>query len=323
MPEFGTSLGCSDAPYIYKGAEQTILIPIATRNGDSSAFDVRGGSIGTILIADGEADATEIKYTMTLRSTSEALLEKVHLAYPETDSSGTITRSRLIVDTPHLTDAGQCMRHDVTVYLPPNLRKIHIQARSLAHVSFAPGTTAANLDQLLVTLFALDPRNILVPSASVVPRTQRLDAYRGYVVGEATIVEELDIETQRGDAIANVKIYPAAPADPEHPKIAILHTASGGGRSDFAYLGSKAFTRNIQARHSASKNADMYLTYRGADINGKVQLVSQSFTVTGAKSLTRGRPGGIETGVWTHFVGNQDGGDEIRIDSRGWTGLYF
>lgn len=324
MPEFGTSLGCSDAPYIYNGTEQTFMIPIAARNGASTAFDIRGGSIGTILIADGAPDATEIKYTMTLRSTSEALVQKVHFAYPETDASGTVTRSRLIVDTPYLTaaDAGHCMRHDVTVFLPPTLRQLHVQARALAHVSFAPGTTASSLDQLLVTLFALDSRNILVPSASVVARAQRFDVYRGYVVGEATIVEELDIETQRGDAIANVKIAPAAPTDPEHPKTAILRTASGGGRSDFVYLGSKAFTRNIQARHSASKNADMYLTYTGADVNGKVELVSKSFTLTGARSLSRG-PGSVETGDWTHFVGNKDGGDEIRVDSRGWTGLYF
>lgn len=322
MPAFGTSLGCADAPYIYKGSEVTLMVPIG-ENGASSAVDMRGGSVGTILIADGPADATEIKYTMTLRTTKEALLQQVLVTEPEKSSDGTVLRSRLIIDTPHMSDknAGECMRYDVTVFLPPKLERIHVQARTLAHVSFAPGTTAAHLQQLLVTLYALDARNILVLSESVVAKMQQFDAYRGYIVGESSIAEELSIETQRGDAVANVKIRPAPPADPEHPEPAILRTVSGGGRSDFAYLGSKAFTRSISALHSASKNADTYLTYRGADVNGKIQLRSKSYTLTGAQSLKGKASEGEEE--WTHYVGNKDGGDEIRVDSRGWTGLYF
>lgn len=328
MPQFSTSLGCLNAPYIYNSSEVHLSIPLATRS-SSSSIDIRGGSVGVITIADGDADATEIKYEITIRATQEDLLSKINFVYPDANADGSITRSRLILDTPSLpqADETQCMRYDVKMYLPPNLKKMHVQAHAVAHAQFAPGTRGgASMEQLKVTLYALNQNNLLVPSADVAVKNLQLEVYRGWLVGEAQIVDNLSIETQRWDAVANVKIAPAPPADHAHPTKAMLQTATGAGRADFVYLGSKAFIRPIQALHTSSRNADMYLTYRGSGFNGKIGMDSKSFTITGAQrfkpSMMR-RDDDSTPSQWTHFYGDPDGGDEITVNSRGWTGLYF
>jgi hypothetical protein len=326
MPQFSTSLGCLNAPYIYNSSEVHISIPLATRSG-SSSFDVRGGSVGTITIADADAGATEIKYEITIRATQEDLLQKLNIVYPDANADGSITRSRLILDTPSIIDETQCMRYDVKMYLPANLKKMHVQAHAVAHAQFAPGTRGgASMEQLKVTLYALNQNNLLVPSAEVAVQNLQLEVYRGWLVGEAQIVDNLSIETQRWDAVANVKIAPAPPADPAHPSKAMLRTATGAGRADFVYLGSNAFIRPIQAMHTSSRNADMYLTYRGSGFNGKIGMDSKSYTMTGAqkfKASMMRRDEESTPSQWTHFYGDPDGGDEITVNSRGWTGLYF
>ncbi|KAF8971105.1 hypothetical protein BDZ97DRAFT_1787742 [Flammula alnicola] len=298
MPEFSTSLGCSDAPYIYNNSQVTIDVPVGTRRHDS-AFDIRGHGVGTI---------------------TEDLLKDVAFVNSDIRDDGVVTRSRLIIETSRIpgVDSKQCMRFDVKVYLPPNLKTMHVASHSVAHLQFAPGTRA-NLDELFVTLYAQENQNnYLSPKL-------HLEVYRGWIVGDASIVGETNIATQRGDGVANVKISPAAPADPSNPEKAILRTSTGAGRSDFTYLGSKAFRRNIEATHTSSRNADMYLTYRNADFNGKIAMVSGSYTMTGAQSFKNPVAGNGDdtTPKWTHFVGNQDGGDVIRVNTRGWTGLYF
>ena len=289
-------------------------------------FLTSGGAVGTLTLADGEPDAHEIKYEMILRASDEALLDTVYFEYPEYNEEKVITRSRVSITTP-LGSGSSCVRYDTTMYIPTSLKKLDIVLHTTTHVQFAAGARV-NAENLFVTLYSNEPNNMIVPSKDVTSQRQALEVYRGWIVGDASIVKETSITTQRGDGIANVKLHPAAPPNSDSnapPTPAILRTTTGSGRSDFFYLGEKAFNkRPIDSTHISSKNADVYLTYSGSEFSGKIKLSSQSYTTTGAqKIIAPSRPIGDDVSTWTHYVGDINGNDRISVSSRGWTGLYF
>jgi hypothetical protein len=322
FPVFSSSLGCVDAPYVYNNTEVTVFAPIGTRHHDHS-FDVRGQGVGTITVADGDPDSKEVKYELSIRSNKD-MLDDVQFVYPDITDDKTVTNSRFIIETSRLpgVDSSYCMRFDVKLYVPPNLKNLAVRSHTKTHVQFAPGARI-NLDELIVTLFTPDSINVIVPSPDVTAKKVSLEVYRGWIVGEASIVEETTITTQRGDGVANVKLYPAAPADTENPSKATLRTTTGAGRSDFTYIGRKTVKRPIDSTHISSRNADVYLTYRESEFSGKIEMTSKSYTMTGAQSLNNRTAGDEDKPKWTHFVGDRDGGDQIYVNSRGWTGLYF
>jgi hypothetical protein len=312
-----------DAPHLYNGSKITFTAPLNTHQPDH-AFYARGGAVGTFTLADGETDAQEVKYEMILRASDEELLKDVYFDYPEYNDDHTVTRSRVSITTPH-PPAGSCVRFDMTMYVPPRLRKLHVALHTTAHVQFAPGAHI-NTEDLFVTLFSTDSNNIIAPGEHVTSQTQALEVYRGWIVGDASIVKETSIITQRGDGVANVKLHPALPSGLNALEPAILRTTTGAGRSDFFYIGEKSFKRPIDSTHISSRNGDMYLTYSGAEFSGKIGMSSSSFSMTGAQRIAPGHHvgnGDEETPTWTHFAGDKNGGDKISVSSRGWTGLYF
>ena len=296
------------------------MAPVNTQNQDHT-FLATGGAVGTLTLADGEPDALEIKYEMVLRTSDEALLDYVYFEYPEYNEEKIITRSRVSMTTPH-SSGGSCVRYDMTMYVPPSLKKLDIVLHTTTHVQFAAGAHV-NTEKLFVTLYSTDSNNMIVPSKDLTSQRQALEVFRGWIVGDASIVKETSITTQRGDGIANVKLHPAPPSDSNSPETAVLRTTTGSGRSDFFYLGEKAFKRPIDSRHISSKNADVYLTYTGAEFSGKIDLSSKSYTTTGAQKITGSRPIDNDVLTWTHYVGDINGSDRISVTSRGWTGLYF
>ena len=316
MPAFSTSLGCNDAPYLYNGSKVTFTAPVSTLHQDHS-FVAYGGAVGTLTLADAEPDADEVKYEMVLRASDETLSKYVYFQYPEYDEDKTITRSRVLMTTRN-SQGGSCIRFDMTMYIPPNLKKLDIALHTTTHVQFAAGAHI-NIEDLFVTLFSVDPNNIIVPSEHVSSQRQALEVYRGWIVGDASIVKETSIATQRGDGYAHVKLHPAPPSDSNAPEPATLRTTTGAGRSDFFYLGEKAFKRPIDSTHISSKNGDVYLNYGGAGFSGKIGMSSKSFSISAQKISNNEE----KTSEWTHYVGDINGGDRISVSSRGWTGLYF
>ncbi|KAF4620615.1 hypothetical protein D9613_000253 [Agrocybe pediades] len=319
MPEFSTSLGCMEAPHIYNGSQVINMIPLRETAQDH-AFDVHGPSVGTVTIYDGPADATEVKYETTIRTDNKDMLQNIQFLTQDYNDDGTIHRSRLFIETG--IDADHCMRFDVNVYIPPNLKKFHISSHAATtHIQFAPGARIANTEKVYVTLYSVSDKNIIRPSSDVVAKSQTYEIYHGYIVGEASVARELEVSTQRGGGISNVKITPTLPADPEHPEKATIMTTTGAGRSDFEIVSRKAFHRQIEGIHTSTKNGDLYLTYRQAVIDGKIKLEAKSYTVTGASKFAS--PISDTQGQWTHYVGDKDGADTISVNSRGWIGLYF
>jgi hypothetical protein len=327
MPAYSTSFGCLAASHIYNSSQTVFSAPIGPEKSDHS-FDIRGSAVGTFVIAQGPVGSQEVKYEMTIRTDDQTLLKDISVHFPDTDEAGTITNSRVIVSTPR-TDpsASSCMRYDIKMYVPPNLKKLHVASHSAMHVQFDP-TSNIDLNDLYVTMFAMNQNNMILPNDGIRANRMALEVYRGWIVGDVMVVNSTSITTQRGDGVANVRAHPTAPINPDLPDPAYLRTTTGAGRTDIFYITPKAFKRPIHNVHMSSRNADMYLTYREAEYNGRIELDSRSYTATGLQSFPKTQPAEDEDGSggkpkWTHWAGNQEGGDMVYIKSRGWTGLYF
>ncbi|TFK44266.1 hypothetical protein BDQ12DRAFT_701788 [Crucibulum laeve] len=318
LPVFSTALGCLDTPHLYNDTQISFTSPVGSLH-DDHAFDIRGDAVGTFTLAQAPDGAKEIKYDMTISSNDAALLKNIHFREPHG------TDSRFIVTTPRpAVGSKSCTRFDITMYVPSNLKKLHVASHSPMHFQVAK-EAHVHLDDLYVTLFAMEPKNMIVSHEKLHANNMALEVYRGWIVGEASIVKETSIITQRGDGIANLRIHPTTPSNPESPEPATLRTTTGAGRTDISYVGSKGYKRLIDSIHISSRNADLHLTYKEAEFNGKIELSSKSYTLTGASKLQSdpNAGGDEEDSKWTHYAGDVNGGDKIYVSSRGWTGLYF
>lgn len=317
MPAFSTSLGCLTAPFIYNQSTTTLNASIGTHTFDH-AFDIRGGAVGTFIITEGTPESEEIKYEMTLRTDDEALLKQVYIRYPEIGEDGTSINSQLLVSTPYIDpSSSSCMRYDIKMYVPPNLKKLHVASHTAMHVQFDPNSNVV-VDDLYVTMFAMSTNNLVLPSLSVRGKKMALEVYRGWIVGDVAVDDSTSIVTQRGDGVANVRVLPT-----ESSELATFRTTTGAGRTDVTYIRPKDSQRLMSNTHISARNADMYLTYREAGFSGLIDLDSQKYSATGTHPFPNSGKIGDNTPKWTHWTGDKDGKDQILIKSRGWTGLYF
>ena len=224
--------------------------------------------------------------------------------------------SRLQLITPTKTPemASACTRFDVTIYLPPAVRTLHVQSHVGAHIKFDPDSNL-NFDSLTVTLYSLDENNMLIMSEGVHAKHAKLQLTRGWFVGDVTIVDEAELITQRGDGRLHVRVHPApSAADPPAP--VKLATTTGAGRADVVYVERGAPHRPIDASHVVAMHGDLYLTYTDAAFNGTVDLRAKSFSATGLENAF-GREDGLP------YVGSKDGADRMAVRTQGWAGLYF
>ncbi|KAF9461324.1 hypothetical protein BDZ94DRAFT_1264170 [Collybia nuda] len=328
MPLYNISFGCLSAPYIYNSSKTTFNAPIGWKKFDH-AFDIRGSAAGTFVIAEGAVGSQEIEYEMTIRTDDSSLLQDISVHFPDMTDDGVVSNSRVVITTPRIDpSSSSCMRYDITMYVPRNLKKLHVASHSPMHVQF-DSVANVELDDLYVTMFAMDRNNMILPRETIRANRMALEVYRGWIVGDVSIVNSTSITTQRGDGVANVRVHPTAPGNLALPDPAYLRTTTGAGRTDIFYIASKAFRRPIHNVHMSSRNADMHLTYREAEYSGRIELESRSYTATGLHSFPRTLPskddeGGADRSPrWTHWVGNQGGDDTVYVKSRGWTGLYF
>ncbi|THH00145.1 hypothetical protein EW026_g2338 [Hermanssonia centrifuga] len=318
MPEFSKSLGCIDAPYIYNPEQTIYSVPIGLDKSDHTLDFGRTQAVGTIIIADGAPDATDIQLEMILRTNDESLLESVDLHIPEGISDdGTASIVRLT--TPAI-DSSSCMRYDVVLRVPTQLKKLAIKTRGIAQIKFAP-EAQVSLNTLFVTMFGTTEHDMILPHANIRADELHLQMNRGWLVGEVSLVEKTVINTQNGDAVSNIHVLPVPlQTEGEKPAQAEFETTTGSGRSDFFYVTDRgAPHRPISSMHIASRNGDLYLTYKEAEFSGQVDLQAKSYSSTGVQGTF-----GHKEGEELPWVGDANGGDKLVAKSnKGWIGLYF
>lgn len=317
MPVYSESLGCQNAPYLYNGGEFTVKSPLGSHELEH-ALDIRGSSVGTIVIADTGAQGDEIEYSVKITSNDQSLIDETKHEYEyKNDGSG---NGRMRIITPRLdTESSSCIRYDVTIHVPRNLNKLSIAAHTIAHVQFHPDAQI-DLKNLYVTLYTMSQKNLILPHQNVRANELKLEVFRGWIVGDAAIMDSTSITTQRADGVSSVRVHPIA-SSTNALQAAELQTTTGSGRTDIFYVEDvSSVHRPIKSTHMSSQGGDVYLTYRSARFNGRIQLESKSFTATGITSFAGPTP---VDGKWTHWVGSEDGADQIVVKSRAWTGLYF
>ncbi|KAJ3490368.1 hypothetical protein NLI96_g1480 [Meripilus lineatus] len=317
MPVYSSSLGCLDADFLYQGDKNTYVVPIDPSRLDHS-IDFSGAAVGTLVIAEATHDAENVRFEMTLRTNDKALLSDVSVVHPShEDIEEGLSHSRIKLNTPNVLGSA-CMRFDTTLYIPPKIKKLHVQAHSVAHISF-DAQSKLNLDKLFITMYNNDKKNMLLPNPSVVAGEMTLEMTRGWLVGEVNLVNETVISTQRGDATTNLRVLPLSLDDPPTP--ATLQTTTGAGRTDLFYVSDHGSPhRPISAIHRSSRNGDLYLTYKDAEFSGTVKLDAKSYTTTGLQ----GSPHGSNQDIEPPWHGDKNGKDRLTIQSlNGWVGLYF
>lgn len=314
MPAFSNSLGCADAKHIYNPEQPVYSIPIGTEA--DHTVDIRGSAYGTLLLTEGAPDATDIQLEMTLRTDNNGLLERVKMQYPtpEDVQSGD-AQSRLLLQTPLV--GRSCMRYDMVLRIPPTLKSLTINAAALTQVQFDKDARVT-LDSLAVSLTSLEDsdKHMLLPSAGIRAQTLRLEAARGWLVGDVSVLDKTFLSTHQGDAVLNVHVRPQPVAEPAP---AVLGTSTGNGRTDVFYEGDAgAPHRTIQSTHKSMRTGDIYLTYKNAGFNGRVDISAKSYSTSGLMGMFN------RTSSELPWVGDKDGGDKITAQSpQGWIGLYF
>lgn len=318
MPEFGTSLGCDSAPYIFNPDQTIHSIPF-----DASAahhvMELHGGAVGTLIIADGASNATDIQVELTVRTNDKSLLELVTFKYPtrdEVDEGLADSRARLFTPAPGKTS---CMRYDIVVRVPAGLKSLDIQALSVTQIQLAPEVDIS-LDRLSILMSSASNNQMLLPKTSIRAKELEFKISNGWLVGEVAVVEKSSIRTKGGDAVSNLRVLPIADVSDANSGAALFEANTGTGRSDFFYLSDVSDHRVIQSTHYSGKG-DLYLHYEEAEFNGKIQLQSKSWSING---LPPQRSSTNNDGTVTTWAGDGNGEDMLEAHSAGgWIGVYF
>ena len=313
MPEYSKSLGCGDAKFIYNPEQTIYSIPIGVSKADTSVT-IRGRAVGTIILADGAADAEDIKLEMVLRSDKKELLDGVKFRYPTIDDiKEGLSESIVHLDTPTTMDS--CMRYDIVLRVPPALKELSIKASSVTQLKFAEDAQVT-LDSLRVSLQAIGGKSdlsMVLPHANVRAKQLSLATYNGWLVGDVSIVDSTELATHQGAAVMNVHVYPRA-AD----TTALLTTRSGNGRADVFYESDPGAPHRAIASTHRGRKGDLYLTYKNAEFAGHVNVKAKSWSATGLQDAFN------RTSTELPWVGDKNGGDMLTAESpSGWVGLYF
>ncbi len=317
MPVYSSSLGCLDAKHLFEGDKNTYAVPVDPSRQDHS-INLHGAAVGTLVIAENKHESDDVRFEMTLRTNDKTLLSQVSVTHPShSDIEEGLAYSRIQLTTPG-NIGSSCMRYDATLYVPRNVKKLHVQAHSVSHIRF-DDQSKLTLEKLFVTMYTSDKNNMLLPNPSITASEMSLEITRGWLVGEVNLVNETVISTQNGDATTNLKVLPLNLVDP--PALATLKTTTGAGRTDIFYVSDHgAPHRPISATHRSSRNGDLYLTYKDADFSGQVNLAAKSYTAFGLQGSVTGPIKDIEP----PWHGDKNGKDRLTIQSlQGWVGLYF
>ncbi|KAF8583877.1 hypothetical protein K439DRAFT_1188087 [Ramaria rubella] len=312
MPEYSTSLGCSDAPFTYHTTHFSMGLPV-----DDSTFtlELTGGAVGTVFLT--QSDTREASVEMDLHTDEEPLLQKVSASLND-NTTTKISAFRLTTPS-SASSPDACMRFDITVQIPPALRALTVKSQSLVHVKYDEHTPLS-LSDLTIDLTSTLSDNLLLPHEQLGTTRTTLKMRRGFLAGSLAFSESADISTSRGSAVTNLKVSPLPSSD---DRAAQLTTNTGSGRADIIYANPDL--RGVASSHS-STGGDLYLTYKQAGYNGRVDVQAKSTTSSGLQGMMVGRPGtGSDQGRVKElpWVGDKEGKDTMKVRTSGWVGLYF
>lgn len=208
MPKFNSSLDCLDAPHFYhqdtpEGTFYTL--PVSSVSGGTE-IAIHGAAPGTLTLQSSTSFGEEhIMARVSVRSNSSGALMGVEIeSAAHEDAEGA---KWLTLGTPDTLSGGQgkgkgdCMRHDMTVYAPPTLRNLTINAQSPVH---------------LHTAFDGAPRVLVALSISTAYNSPGGGAYENILKGEKGLqADELRV-VARGATLSALSPRATEPRSPRH-----------------------------------------------------------------------------------------------------------
>lgn len=313
LPAFKSSLTCRDAPFIYKDSMVSYSVPMGTGQSDHAIY-IRGSAVGSVVLARGADDATEVKYEMTVRAMKRPDLTDITVTAPVPDlENPEAFNSKFTLSTPYLGQSDSCMNFAMTVFVPPRLKELKIETHTLSHIRFDQAAQL-DLDQLVVTMLSSDKNNLFSPNTGIRAKTTTFEVFNGWLVGEASLVDALTVNTNRGSAVTNLRVMPESSSD--LASAVSLKTTSGSGRTDITYVNTPLDShRPISSTHSSS-GGNIYLNYKEAEFSGQVDLSDvRSWSASGLR--------GGERPDDPRWVGDKDGADRMTASSKSWIKLNF
>ena len=333
MPAFSTSLGCLDASHFYhadtpEGAFYTLPVPSVSGGVD---IKIQGSAPGTLTLSPSTSVNEEhVMVRVNVRSSDAAYFNVVSIdSVIHKDGQGT---SRLALGTPGVVDKGSCVRYDLTVYVPPTLRNLTINALSPIHLHTAFDDAPRVLHALSVYMRntgAGEYVNILKGEKGLQVDEMNVMSQGGYIVGAMSVGNTTSIDTSYSSTVSKLELVTSgydladSPSPSHHGALAHIKTYTGTGLSTFTLT--NEHDRPISATHlstsRASGQGDLRLEYAGARFSGVVDVKAKSYSMRGVQSepMKPGMPMGSEN----RWVGNKDGGDYVQVKTEGWAGLYF
>lgn len=324
MPAFGKNLGCDHASAFYKDSPKGYTMDVAAPKGFHD-LKIQGAGAGTLTITTAPSDAQNVSYSIIMRGTDQPLLNLVKMQLTESKHGSNLAMMTPTISRADRDSGAKCIKFDVVLSVPPSLKELHVLTYSTVQVKF---DESVHLDMKRISIVSMstDKNSMILPSPNFHASEQMtLETYNGWIVGDVSLDQSAVIDTQRGDGVAHVRIIQSD--EHQTDEKASLQTATGAGRSEFTYIAAKKSKRTVDSRHISARNGDVYLKYEGADFNGKIAMSSRSSTIHG--EVTNLKPFGQrvtrreDTTEWTHTRGDANGSDTLRVESNGWTGLWF
>ncbi|TDL25982.1 hypothetical protein BD410DRAFT_783986 [Rickenella mellea] len=314
MPAYSKSLGCLDAPHWYQDKEYTDYdITLASGN-EAHDVEIHGGAVGTLLIAPmASSGANTVKIRLGVRTNEKQLLDQIAVQhFPQSEGRSSIFDLSTPLDA---ENAHGCLRFDITLYIPSNLKTLAVTTSSVTQIKFDEGFefSPRALRNLAISQSSRSSNSLLLTTPNLSGDNAVFLVRGGYMTGELAVVNSTII-SNAARAVSNVRVTTAPYAGDS--KTAYFETSSGIAHSAFTFANPER--RPVHSEHTTG-TGDMYLTYKEAALNGRVSLKARSYTATGLQGKMNKDPGGVEE----RWVGDADGGDVLNVVSDGWVRLYF
>ncbi|KZT04644.1 uncharacterized protein LAESUDRAFT_727823 [Laetiporus sulphureus 93-53] len=280
MPEYSASLGCTNASRVFSDVKTTFAVPTAPVEAVHS-LDIAGSAVGTLTIAQGLPDASDIKYETFVHSSDPTLLDLIAFTQaPLPDRVDPLHETRVIVETPAFDIfTGACVRYDMTVYIPSSVSSLDIRAHGNGALQLKfDERSNFEVDALSVTIEMPDSRNLIMPHKGVRADIMTIGMASGWLVGDVTIVNETRLGREDGNMTLNAHIYPA-PSHEDPPAPANLDTTTGSGPSSYIFYMADAghSRRPIHSVHRSLGEDMLWLVYPQVTVNGTVNITASNY----------------------------------------------
>ncbi|KAF8150730.1 hypothetical protein B0H34DRAFT_150279 [Crassisporium funariophilum] len=286
QPVFNDSLllVCSLYPSngVYNDGSITLVAPVGTLEHDHT-FDMRGAALGTLTIASNpNPEITDVMYDVLITG-EPSDLANIKISYPDVDEDGDVAHSHLNITTPPgpylVSPYGPgaiswttCMRFDITLYVPQNLKKLHVVAHSVIHIAFG-AASHIKLQELTISIDDAQSRHgphydsIIVPHESLHADKLSITTETAWIIGGVSIMDETIIRNRNGRTKLTVVQGPGNNLD--QPEPALLKTFTSNGMTEIHYSSQGGYRkRPIRSTHITYRSGNLNLFYGEAEFNG-------------------------------------------------------